>query len=158
MSARIALEFLCEKYWRRKFASDAIEWAVAELMQGNDSESLRRLAATIKPTDWWEVEPLLQASFAELGYPWLAETDCYWACAEATARDIVAERVDPSEGCATMYRLCVALEYPSELLVWDHLCADLHPDSLQDLSAEDFPAVVRASAAAWLRTRQSAPE
>lgn len=158
MSARSALEFLCEKYRRRKFASDAIDWAVAELMEGNDSESLRRLAATLKPSDWWEVEPLLQSSFAELGYPWLAETDCYWACAEATARDIVAKRIDPSEGCARMYLLCVALNYPSELIPWDHLCADLRPESLQDLSADDFPGVVEATAAAWLRSRQLAPE
>ncbi len=158
MSARSALELLCEKYRRSIFASDAIDWAVAELIEGSDSVSLRRLAATLKPTDWWEVEPLLQASFAELGYPWLAETDCYWACAEATARDIVAKRTDPSNGCARMYLLCVALIYPSELLAWDHLCADLHPESLQDLSATEFPEVVKATAAAWLRTRQRAPD
>ena len=161
MSARSALEFLCEKYRSRIFASDAIDWAVAELTEGNDSVSLRRLAATLKPTDWWEVEPLLQAAFAELGYPWLAEADCYWACAEATARDIVAGHVDPSEGCAAMYELNVALHFPREFIVWSRweiLLDSRESENCLDKAPQELAALIKSDAAAWLRTRQRAPE
>ena len=161
MSARSALEFHCEKYRRRKFASDAIDWAVAELMEGNDSESLRRLAATLKPTDWWEVEPLLQASFAELGYPWLAETDCYWACAEATARDIVEDRISVTDGCAKFYDCCDALGFPKELLVcckWEILLDPTEPENYWATAPREVEAIIKSEAAAWLRSRQRAPE
>ncbi|MBX9787592.1 MAG: hypothetical protein K2Y37_01625 [Pirellulales bacterium] len=158
MSARGALELLCEKYRSRIFASDAIDWAVAELIEASDSDSLRRLAATLKPTDWWEVDPLLRASFAELGYPWLGETDCYWACAEATDRDIVEDRISPADGCARMYKLYAWLQYPTELRAWDFLHGGFHPDEARELLSGEFDEVVKTTAAAWLRTRPLAPE
>ena len=163
MSARSALELLCEKYRSRIFASDAIDWAIAELIEGNDSDSLRRLAATLKPTDWWEVEPLLHASFAELGYAWLDETDCYWACAEATARDIVKEQVSPTDGCARMYELSEALEFPSELIRWSALhwmyaCDPDGPEVMALPPGVSLSSLIKADAATWLRTRQRAPD
>lgn len=149
------------KYRRRKFASDAIDWAVAELIEGSDTDSLCRLAATLKPSDWWEVEPLLQASFAELGYPWLAETDCYWACAEATAQDIVEDRISPKAGCARMYELCNALEFSHEFIVWrqwEILLDPMDPENYLAKSPQELAAMIKSDAAAWLRTRQRAPE
>ncbi|MGD9647246.1 MAG: hypothetical protein AB7U73_16155 [Pirellulales bacterium] len=161
MSARSALEFLCEKYRHRKFASDAIDWAVAELIAGSDSESLRRLAATVRPSDWWEVEPLLHASFAELGYRWLDEDDCYWACAEAAARDIVEDRISPSEGCARMYELADALGFPGELTAWCKWEVLLDPNESMNLlskPAQELTAMVKSDASAWLQTRSRASE
>jgi hypothetical protein len=158
MSARSALEFLCEKYRRRKFASDGIEWAVSELIEGSDSDSLRRLAATLKPSDWWEVEPLLRASFAELGYPWLAETDCYFACVDATARDIVEDRISPKDGCARIVKLAGWLWFQEGLTVWEYLYDNRDPSDRRELSHDEFAVAVKATAAAWLRTRQRAPE
>jgi hypothetical protein len=63
MTAKTALYLLCDKYQSRIFASEAVNWAVQELIEGRDSEALRQLAAVIKPSEWWEVEPLLRRAF-----------------------------------------------------------------------------------------------
>jgi len=117
-----------------------------ELVEGKDSGALRELAAVAKPADWWEAEPLLKQSFEELKYEWPDEDSCYWECATETAREILSGTTSPDEGCARIYQMCVALKYPNKLRPWDHLSADLDPDSLSELSADDFPAAVMAHA------------
>jgi undecaprenyl-diphosphatase len=152
MSKCTALFLLCDKYRQRAFASDAVKWAIQELVEGRDSESLRRLAATHPTADWWEVEPLMERSFAELGYPYLAPEPCYWACAEEIAGDIVAGRLAASPGCARMYEMWVALDYPPALRGWSYLVDDLTP-ALYDVPPDQFPAVVLREAASFLAAR-----
>jgi hypothetical protein len=153
MSSKSALHLLRDKYRNCIFASDAVEWAIQELMDGRDSDTLRRLAAVKRPTDWYEVEPLLRQTYKELEYAWPNEEACYWACAEDTANDIVAGRIPPSEGSVEMYRMCVALEFPKDLLAWEYITTDLHPETMSDLSEATFPEVALNEAKRFLDSR-----
>jgi hypothetical protein len=40
MTAKTALHLLCDKYRNRLFASDAVNWAIRELVEGRDSDAL----------------------------------------------------------------------------------------------------------------------
>jgi hypothetical protein len=151
MSRSTYLNLLCDYYRQLKSASDAVAWAVAELLEGHDSPSLRRLAALREPTDWSEAQPLLRASFEELGYEWLDEPSCYRETVTATARAILSGETDPSRGCIRMYELWEALGYPADLQAWGYLCDDLDPKSLGSISADQFPDRVKAEAAALLQ-------
>ena len=151
MSRFTDLNLLCDYYRNRKSASDAVVWAAAELLAGRDSPSLRRLAALQEPTDWSEAQPLLRASFEELGHEWLDEQTCYRKTVPETARAILSGETDWSHGCYSMYELWVALDCPAELQAWGYLCDDLDPESLGVLTRDQVAERVKVEAAALLQ-------
>jgi hypothetical protein len=114
------------------------------------------LAALQEPTNWSEAEPLLRASFDELGYEWLESESCFRETAKATAHEILSGEIDASSGCFKMYELWEALAHPADLQAWAHLCDDLDPKTLADLSPAQFIAQVKAEAGELLR-REHAP-
>jgi hypothetical protein len=156
MTARSARRLLCGKYRCEIFPSDVVDWAYQELAEDRDSESLRRLAALAKTTNWWAVEPLLLQTFADLGYAWLDEESCYWECARDIASDIVEEQTPLSEGISAMYKMRVALSFPKELIAWEFLSGGCEFTTYGELWPYELWEAVLSEAATFLDSRKSA--
>src|SRR5262245_6565686 len=102
--ARDARRLLAHRYLGRASWDVAVNWAIHELEEGRDSESLRILAGLTPPGAWSDVDEWLPKAFAELGYEWSPEEPCLRAYAVDVAADIVDGVLSPDKGCSEIYQ------------------------------------------------------
>ena len=137
---------------------EAVDWAVDALTAGLDSPTLRVLAGLQEPLWWSEVESIFVMAASELGFEVPAtEQDALWTYARQTAQDILDDRSAPEAACHTLYRICVALDYPRRLQVWDGLdsawidiTVGRHPYSYDTATAANFAEICKNEARALL--------
>jgi hypothetical protein len=139
-------------------SKEAVDWAVESLIAGLDSPTLRVLAGLQEPLWWSEVESIFVKAASELGFAAPAtEQDALWAYARQVGRDILDDRSAPEAACHTLYRICVALDYPHGLLVWDGLdtawidiTEGRYPYSYEAATAANFAEICKNEARALL--------
>jgi hypothetical protein len=104
-------------------AEEIPEHATSLLVAGIESPALIELAGLIAP-DRWQVGPLLDAAFNELGLPPIDDTAARWRLVYHTAREIVARAVSPLEGSTTLWHLASDLGLPESISYFVYLAAD----------------------------------
>lgn len=142
----------------RLSASDCVDWAVAMLEQGRDSKSLRILAG-LDASSVFEAEDFFQRAVRELQIKEPDASTATRAYACELAQRLAAGTLDPTESVHRLYEICVAADYPSELMVWyelDDAVADVtaghYPWAYQTLTRENLPEVVRKEAQIFIDT------
>jgi hypothetical protein len=119
------LAVLARRHLHAAGAPQVVDWAVAALVRGLDSESLRVLAGSTPLLNEFEVDDLLQQTARELGFPIPNRADCLAHHARQIAREIVAGRRTPAEGCLALVRVSAALDDPADLRGFVSLDDDL---------------------------------
>lgn len=94
-----------------------VEWAVAALVQGWDSPSLRMLAGLYRP-GWDEVQHYLELALRELSIPNSSGEQAVRAYLRDVAEDILTGAVAPVEGCHVIYRIAAQLDLSGPGSTW----------------------------------------
>jgi len=122
---------------------DVVAWAMEMLEEGYDTESLGILAGLTEPLSWQEVESYLNKAIGELGWDMPPdEESCLRAYALDVARAIIEGTVSTREGCAEIYRIWLALDYPNDLLAWSFLDEGLNPEKYEELTDTQLDAAI----------------
>lgn len=137
-----------------------VEWAVQELVMGNDGPNLRILAGLSEPFDYFETVTVVDKTLAELGMSQVAR--------EEAVRSYVAELLLPvaeSKKVSTplleaLAELCIALGYPADLMPFYllHFAGmDLSTGGYQHYwdgaNEENIDEIVCSQAEVWLAER-----
>lgn len=140
---RITIKLLARRYMGLATSEDVVAWAMEMLEEGYDTESLGILAGMAKPLYWQEIEQYLRKAISELGWAMPAnEESCLRAYVLDIARDIVDGRISPGEGCAEIYRIVLAQNYPEYLRAWIFLDEGLDPEKYAELSDEQLDVTI----------------
>lgn len=103
-----------------------IQWAGKQLVEGQDSPSLRILAG-LSGHDSQETQFYLKRTIRELSIAWPEERSCLLHYCAETAREMVAGTMTPADGYNRIYRVVLALDYPRELRRWLGLECEFYP-------------------------------
>jgi hypothetical protein len=135
-----------------------VEWAVSELVRGNDSPHLRVLAGLSKPFHWSEVDALFRKALEELGIEEPGYEAALWEYARQAARDVLDDRITAPGACQLLSSLRDDLGSAKELLewvqldqVWEDLCELDGPHPYLGATKENFTDLVKAEARALLQ-------
>jgi hypothetical protein len=112
-------------------ASELVEWAVASLEEGRDSESLRRLAALDLEGEprVGDAEALFLPALAELGISPPQEDDAIRVYVRQLAGEIVQGKVDPQKQVARIHDEVVSpLNHPGDLMIWCYIGDQVRPE------------------------------
>ena len=128
-------------------AKDAIvDWALAELEVGRDSESLRILAGMRDHPYPTEVELYFFRALKELEIETPDKAQALNSYCRFIAEQIVNSSITPRNGCKELYWVYRSLDYPSELLDWLLLAEGLDPQTNVPLNSQQCDAAVTRQA------------
>ena len=127
------LQIIAERYLGSATCEDYVAWAVACLEANLDSKNIRILSSLRKPLYSSEVDEYFKRSLADLGWAMPAEREFLFQYLRRLAQRIVSREIPPLVGCAKIYRVVVALEYPGELTEWVYLDEGLDPAGFNEL-------------------------
>jgi hypothetical protein len=98
-----------------------VDWAGDALSKGFDSASLRALAGLTSPTNEFEVDALVRAAAAELGFVVPDREKLLRQFATILAEDIVTGRKRPVDGAKELYQVFRMAKSLSDLALWTGL-------------------------------------
>ncbi len=133
--------------------SDYVDWAGEMLVLGEDSRSLRILASLENQAPTYEAEGYFFRSLTELGIERPSREQAILGYAVELARSIIEEQINSELGVRMLYRVCVAAEYPREMIIWyelddalDSLAYGHYPYTYPSLASENIDSVVKHEA------------
>lgn len=129
---------LAKRYLGSATYEDYIGWAVKCLESDIDSKNIRILASLQKPWYSSEVEDYFNRSLNDLGWKMPGKRECLMAYARGFAEQIVSGAITPVEGCDSIYRIVLALQYPREMSSWVFLDERLHPETFSELHGTEL--------------------
>lgn len=160
-----ALEFSTEALLgseRLGLADDAayVSWAITRLSEGLDSPNLRMLAGLEPLLNHFEVKHHFIKALKELRIERKSEKEEIESYVTEVAQAVVNGRIQPKVAVATMNSICIASDYPSELMGWyalDDARMDLeygtYPHAYPKAYNRDFSEVVIEYAQEYLKER-----
>ena len=93
---------------------ELIQWAIASLERGIESQSLILLAGLLAPESGGAIE-LFKKSIAELGIHAPSSKELMIYQAKHIAQQIMHGEIPPSLGCAQIGEIAIRLDWPNEL-------------------------------------------
>ena len=128
-------------------AKDAIvDWALAELEVGHDSESLRILAGMRDHPYPTEVEVYFFRALQELKIDAPDKATALSTYCGHVAEGILNDSISTSNGVTEITWVCYRLGYPRELSNWIFLAEDLDPKTYGELTQQTFDIAVKGMA------------
>jgi hypothetical protein len=97
---------------------DYTNWAVAELVIGQDSPSLRILAGIEPNENLWTAEAYFAKAMRELCIPEISKEEGLYRYADLLAIQLARKEGDTIERVRHIYRACVKLDYPKVMSRW----------------------------------------
>jgi hypothetical protein len=94
---------------------DLPDVACDALELGLDGPAIRRLASLQKPS-YFGVGDLFEQALQEMGIQQWSKRDAAVFLAKEVGRDILAGKKEPLSGADEIWQLCVAADYPKELV------------------------------------------
>ena len=149
---------LARRALQANMGKDVVDWAIHQLVLGQDTPYLRRLAGFTGREDAWEMEETIDRTLRELG---LSAPDSERA-ASLYARELAGQFFEGAVGCEFLLRelcgLCIATGYPHNLypfadLRWalDDLKEQGWSFYIPDATLENFDEILRARVKAFLK-------
>ena len=133
-------------------AQDAIvDWALAELEVGHDSESLRILAGMRDHPYPTEVELYFFRTLKELAIEPPDKGQALNSYCRFIAEQILNGSMTPKNGCNELDWIYRCLDYPGELQEWLLLAEGLDPQTYGDMNPQQFDAAVKRVASELLK-------
>ena len=136
------INLLAQRHLRTIRVEQYVEWALACLESDIDTHSIRILASLQKPLYSSEVEDYFQRSLAELGWTLPSGEECLLSYVRALAKQVASGAIAPVEGCRKIYKIVVALDYPSDLSAWVYLDEGLLPGNSGYVEAAELDAAI----------------
>jgi hypothetical protein len=116
--------------------ADRIHNIATELLEaGFDTPAIVRLAGMMGASSW-EVEPILEEAFREMGLAPVDDRTARWRLAYESARQIASREVTPLEGAKQLWVLASELDLPKPLRYFVYLAAD-YGEGPRDPKAEE---------------------
>lgn len=134
-------------------ARSAVEWAIEQLENGRETESILMLAGLSKSGSDWEADDYFQRSLRELGWSVPAREELLRWYADFTACRIIEEPTAPVERLAAHVRGLSELAFmwpKGDLDVWVRVHGDYECMTAINLSEEAWRSDVLAQARALL--------
>lgn len=91
-----------------------INWAITQLENGSETESIMKLAGLNK-YEFNEAKSLFESSIKQLGYQLPSQKNILLYRAKKIAEHIIIGDIQPNEGCSLIGQISDQLEWPSEL-------------------------------------------
>jgi hypothetical protein len=134
-------------------AEDYAVWAGEMLVQNHDSTSLRILAGLNRRDSIFEAQDYFLRAMKELNLEEPEPDAAVREYARETAKQIIDGQIEPQQGVRALYQICVATEYPEELMIWyelddalDCLIASGYPYTYETATLENFDSIVKEEA------------
>lgn len=115
------------------------------------------LASSGPPFHWSEVEDAFRLTLSELGIDPPEPDETLWRYAKLVARQLLDGKIEAVQAVQILNQICIQLDYPRELAVWDNLDdAWLNISSGHEaylvpaVTRDNFPDRVRDEAAEFL--------
>jgi hypothetical protein len=127
-------QFFLKLYLQQITNGDYVDWAITCLEEGFDSKSLRLLAGMSKTHSIKaDFKDLFRHSLSELNWNYLDKKESLFNHAKEIAKQILADEIESVEAVDKIHEICVHLDYPNELEIWN-LLYDGHSNDWYDRS------------------------
>jgi hypothetical protein len=144
------VELLVRRLEDQLAGSQLVDWAMAAVQQGVETDSLILLAGLSRDCSLYEATPLLDRGLAELGLAVPAPESLRRSYVAAVSRGILAGRDSIDQALEHIHRWAVTpLNHPPDLQPWCFLWEGLHPTSFDSLAPDQIAAEVRRLASVW---------
>lgn len=137
----------------RTSATDYVDWATEMLVHGHDSRSLRILAGLDKFTYTADAEDYFVRAIHELGLDMPERDTAIRSYACKIVEKMIDGRITCRTGVGMLYQICVASDYPRELIVWYQLADALdsikygfYPHTYPTATSENFDELAKHEA------------
>lgn len=93
---------------------DIIQWAMNQVINGNESESINRLASlTRNESD--EIKLLFERAIIDMGFEYPSSQALGFYRAKLISEEMIKGSIPPVKGCSMIGRICSDLEWPEIL-------------------------------------------
>ncbi len=114
-----------------------VDWAINELQEGKDSESLLELAWQTNP-EKSEARDLFKKAIRELDYELLSSSERKLILARMVAQKIVNGEKDINQGCTELGEISRELDSPSNLSVFELLAHEQYDHENLGITTENI--------------------
>lgn len=144
------LELLVRRLEDQLAGAQLVDWAVAAVQQGVETDALILLAGLSRECSLYEAGPLLDRGMAELDLAVSDSESLRRAYVGAVSRAILAGKVPTDVALERIHRWVVSpLNHPPDLAPWCFVWEGLHPTSYESLNPDQVAAEARRLASSW---------
>lgn len=93
---------------------DIILWAMNQVINGNESDTIIKLAAISQPEEE-EVRMLFQQAIEDMGYAYPSKQALGFYRAKLISENMIKGKISPVKGCSIIEKICSDLEWPEIL-------------------------------------------